>query len=83
MQARLHLAEMLLHILQGYIAVGAILAFLFIVLLPRIEPMAKGASLGARIAFLPGATLLWPYVLVRSVLKLRAKSRNGTPLKSE
>jgi hypothetical protein len=73
MQARLHLAELGLQVLQGYLAIGALIALAFIVLLPRVEPSSVGASLGARIAFLPGAAMLWPYVLVRTLRGLRNK----------
>ncbi len=76
MPARIHLAEMILRGLQGYVAVGALIAFLFMLILPRVESTATGASLGARILILPGAMLLWPYVLVQSVRRLRARSRN-------
>ena len=79
MQASVHLAEILVRCLQGYVLIGSVVAFLFVALLPRIEPTARGASLGARIAILPGAGLLWPYVLIRSVRRLR----NKAPLQGE
>ena len=73
MHARIHLAELGLQVLQGYLAIGALVALAFIVLLPRVEPSSVGASLGARVAFLPGAAMLWPYVLVRTLRGLRNK----------
>lgn len=69
MQARFQLAATLANLLQGYAAMGMLVALAFIVLLPRLEP--RGASLGARIAIIPGAVLLWPYVLLTSLRRLR------------
>ena len=71
MQARFQLAATLANLLQGYAAMGMLVALAFIVLLPRLEPTARGASLGARIAIIPGAVLLWPYVLLTSLRRLR------------
>jgi len=74
MQARIHIAEMILRGLQGYVAIGALVAFVFVLTLPRVESTAARATLGARILFLPGAMLLWPFVLIQSARKLHAGS---------
>jgi hypothetical protein len=55
----------LLYALALYIAVGLVSAVAFVsVGLPRVLPHT-GATLGARILFIPGATVLWPYMLKR------------------
>ena len=54
----------LLELLALYAAIGAVTALAFAVFgVTRVQPAA--VSLGARILILPGAALLWPYVLAR------------------
>lgn len=55
----------LLPILGAYLALGALIALPFAVFVGRLEPSAVGGSIGFRLLLLPGATLLWPLVLVR------------------
>ena len=56
----------LLYALALYIVVGLVTALAFVgVGLARVLPHGATATLGARILFLPGATLLWPLVLHR------------------
>lgn len=55
-------------IVCGYLAVGLIFAPMFVtVLVGRIDPDARGASWGFRLAILPGAVALWPWVIARLV----------------
>jgi hypothetical protein len=55
----------LLYGLALYGVIGLVTALAFVsVGLARVQPGAT-ASLGARILFVPGAAVLWPYVLVR------------------
>ncbi|MBV8925132.1 MAG: hypothetical protein JOZ74_07145 [Bradyrhizobium sp.] len=49
-----------------YVAVGFVVAVAFVVLgASRVLPHAAPLTVGARIMLVPGATLLWPYVLAR------------------
>ena len=55
----------LLYALAFYLAIGLVTALAFVsVGLAQVVPH-MGASLGARILFIPGALALWPYVLAR------------------
>jgi hypothetical protein len=56
----------LLYALALYLAIGLATAVAFVsVGLSQVLPHSMTASLGARILFIPGATVLWPYVLMR------------------
>jgi hypothetical protein len=49
-----------------YVAVGFVTAVAFVVFgASRVLPDPAPLTVGARIILLPGATLLWPYVLAR------------------
>ena len=49
-----------------YAVVGLVTAVAFVVFgLARVLPPGTPVTVGARVLFLPGATLLWPYVLMR------------------
>ena len=63
------LVSFLLCLLALYAALGLVAALAFVSFgVTRVQPTPM--SVGARILILPGATALWPYVLVRW---LRAK----------
>ena len=48
-----------------YAVIGFVIAVFFVIFgIARVLPHTT-ATIGARILFLPGATALWPYVLVR------------------
>lgn len=71
---------LVLMVLSLYLAVGALFGVLFSVVLPgrgaaRLAPGARGASLGFRLVLVPGAALLWPYLLLRV---LRAPAEGPT-----
>jgi hypothetical protein len=54
----------LLDALALYVAIGAATAVAFVAFgVTRVQPAS--VSFGARILILPGAAVLWPYVLVR------------------
>jgi hypothetical protein len=56
----------LLYGLALYALVGLVTAIGFVSFgIARVLPHAATVTLGARILFLPGATVLWPYVLMR------------------
>jgi hypothetical protein len=49
-----------------YLLIGFVTAVAFVSFgLSQVLPHNMTASLGARILFIPGATALWPYVLLR------------------
>jgi hypothetical protein len=55
-----------------YVMVGAVTAVAFVTVgLARVLPAGTPVTVGARVLLLPGAAILWPYVLLRWV-KARA-----------
>jgi hypothetical protein len=57
-----------LDLLALYAVIGAITAVAFVTVgLARVLPPGTPVTVGARVLFLPGAALLWPYVLARWV----------------
>jgi hypothetical protein len=57
-----------LDLLALYAVVGAVTAVAFVTVgLARVLPPGTPVTVGARVLFLPGAALLWPYVLRRWV----------------
>ena len=61
-----------------YLEVGLAVALLFAAYgVDRLEPSARGGSILFRIVIVPGATLLWPLIVQRSVRALsRARGRS-------
>ena len=53
-----------LYVIAAYIAIGFIFAVAFVTF-GATQVTHSSFTLGARILLLPGATLLWPYVLAR------------------
>ena len=52
--------------LAAYAAVGLVVALAFIAFgVTRLLPHSAPVSVGARILLIPGATVLWPYVMLR------------------
>jgi hypothetical protein len=66
-------AEMIVAAFTRYLEVGLGVAIAFALVVGRVEPSARGGSLLFRLLIVPGATLLWPLVLLRSV---RAQARS-------
>jgi hypothetical protein len=55
-----------LDLLALYALVGAVTAVAFVTFgLARVLAPGTPVTIGARVLFLPGAALLWPYVLAR------------------
>jgi hypothetical protein len=49
-----------------YAAIGVITALAFVIFgIARVLPAGTPVTLGARVLLLPGAAILWPYVLLR------------------
>ena len=58
----------LIDFLVLYAVVGAVSALAFVTFgIARVLPAGTPVTLGARVLLLPGAALLWPYVLLRWV----------------
>ena len=63
----------LIDLLALYAVAGAVTALAFVTFgIARVLPAGTPVTLGARVLLMPGATLLWPYVLLRWV-KARAR----------
>ena len=55
-----------------YVAVGVAVAAAFVVFgVTRVLPEHLPVTVGARILLFPGAAVLWPYVLARSLKSFR------------
>jgi hypothetical protein len=62
----------ILDILAFYVLVGAVTALAFVTFgIARVLPAGTPVTLGARALLMPGAALLWPYVLLRWVKAVR------------
>ena len=62
------LATGLVFALGFYVAMGAVFGAYFLVRgLERIDPRARGAGWGFRLAVLPGMIALWPIILRRFI----------------
>ena len=63
----------LIDLLALYGLAGAVTALAFVTFgIARVLPTGTPVTLGARVLLMPGAALLWPYVLLRWV-KARAR----------
>ena len=63
----------LFDVLALYGVAGAVTALAFVTFgIARVLPAGTPVTLGARVLLLPGAALLWPYVLTRW-MKARAR----------
>lgn len=63
-------AEWFVRILSAYAALGLLFALVFVTMgVQRIDAAARGVGLGFRLLILPGATALWPWLLVRLLRK--------------
>ena len=57
---------LVLDLLSLYAAVGVVTAVAFVTFgIARVLPVGTPVSVGARVLLLPGAAILWPYVLLR------------------
>ena len=58
----------ILDVLALYALVGAVTALAFVTFgIARVLPAGTPVTPGARVLLMPGAALLWPYVLLRWV----------------
>jgi len=62
----------LIDLLAFYALVGAATALAFVTLgISRVLPAGTPVTVGARVLLLPGAAILWPYVLWRWIRAAR------------
>lgn len=60
------MAFVLLDLAALYALAGIVVALAFVTVgLAAVLPEGTPVTIGARVLFVPGATALWPYVLVR------------------
>ena len=60
-----------------YLALGVVFAVPFVLKgVNRLDPAARGGTLGFRVLILPGCVLLWPAMLSRWVKSLRSAGTN-------
>lgn len=59
------IADAVLRIAAGYLAIGAVFASVFIALgLRRVDPLAAAGALRFKVLIVPGIVALWPVLLV-------------------
>ena len=64
------------YVFAAYAAVGLVAALAFVVFgVTRLLPNSAPVSIGARILLIPGATALWPYVMLRWAKSGRTSGR--------
>ena len=62
----------LIDLVAFYVLIGAATALAFVTIgIARVLPAGTPVTLGARVLLLPGATILWPYVLWRWIRAAR------------
>lgn len=58
--------EGLLTLAACYVGIGLTFALIFVIVgVQRVDPAARGASVGFRLLILPGAAAFWPLLLWR------------------
>ena len=71
-------AEIIVAGVTRYLEAGLCVALLFVFLVGHIEPSARGGSFFFRLLIVPGATLLWPCVVLRALRTLLQRLRART-----
>ena len=62
----------LIDLVAFYAVVGAAIALAFVTIgIARVLPAGTSVTIGARVLLLPGAAILWPYVLWRWIRAAR------------
>lgn len=74
----MHPGETIVTALVWYLRIGAGVALLFALLVGRVVPSAKGGSILFRSMILPGAALLWPLVVYRTIRALTSPAKTET-----
>jgi hypothetical protein len=62
------LVEMFVNLFIAYFAFGLLFAIVFVAKgIGRVDPVARGSSIGFRLIVLPGVAALWPLLLARLI----------------
>ena len=73
-------AQVLIAAVAVYLAAGLLFAAQFVLRgAKRIDPDARGASWGFRLAIFPGVVALWPFLLRRKAVEDDPEPRERTP----
>ena len=57
-------------VIGGYLAIGFLFALIFVFgLIGMMDPAARGIKFWVRMTILPGVALLWPLMLLNTVLR--------------
>ena len=65
-------AAWFVNLASGYAALGLLFAIVFVTAgITRLDPVAKGSSIGFKLIILPGVAALWPVLLLRWMRKGR------------
>ena len=67
-------AVLIVNLGGAYLVIGAVCALLFVGLVQRLEPSARGASWVFRLMIVPGTVLLWPVIVGRCARALRGRA---------
>lgn len=71
----LSLAEAVVQGIGLYLGVGLVFSVIYVAFLAgRLDPAAKGMALRVRLLLVPGAMLLWPVMLIKTL------QRKGPPV---
>lgn len=66
-------AEWVVAVAAGYAAVGLLFGLAFVTIgVARLDPAARGTSVGFRLLILPGSAALWPFLLLKWLSAVRA-----------
>ena len=66
----LELAGIIWQVIGAYLGVGLLFGLIFVsFLVGGLDPAAKGMKLSVRVLILPGVMLLWPLMLLKTVLR--------------
>jgi hypothetical protein len=65
-------AEWFVNLFSGYAALGVLFAIVFVTAgVTRLDPVAKGSSIGFKLIIFPGVAALWPVLLLQWTRKGR------------
>jgi hypothetical protein len=70
-----HPGETIVTAIEWYLRIGVGIAIVFVSIVGRVVPSARGGSIAFRLLVIPGATLLWPLIVVRTIRALLAPAR--------
>ena len=70
-------AEVIVLAVSAYLACGLLFGAAFVTAgVGRLDPGARGTSVGFRLLILPGSAALWPFLAVRWVRAVRSEGKS-------